>query len=91
MRDHDPRLALDGGTDGLDFYRRLAREAAVFLRPGGRIMLEFGDDQETAVAAAFELEKWIVESVKNLITMASQESWSRAGRIDMDGKCSNGN
>ena len=64
VRDHDPRLALDGGADGLDFYRRLAREAAAFLRPGSRIMLEFGDGQEAAVAAAFELEKWIVESVK---------------------------
>ena len=64
VRDHDPRVALDGGADGLDFYRRLAREAAAFLRPGGRIMLEFGDGQETAVAAAFEREKWIVESVK---------------------------
>ena len=64
VRDHDPRPALDGGTDGLDFYRRLAREAAAFLRPGGHTMLEFGDGQETAVAAAFEVEKWIVESVK---------------------------
>jgi release factor glutamine methyltransferase len=65
VRDHDPRLALDGGADGLDFYRRLAREAAAFLRSGGRIMLEFGDGQETAVAAAFEVEKWIVESIKS--------------------------
>jgi release factor glutamine methyltransferase len=64
VRNHDPRLALDGGVDGLDFYRRLAREAAPFLRPGGRIMVEFGDAQETAVAALFESEKWIVESVK---------------------------
>ncbi len=64
VRDHDPRLALDGGADGLDFYRRLAREAVAFLRPGGRIMLEFGDGQEIGVAAAFEGEKWIVESIK---------------------------
>jgi release factor glutamine methyltransferase len=64
VRDHDPRSALDGGADGLDFYRRLAREAAAFLRPGGRIMVEFGDGQEAAVAAAFEHEKWIVESIK---------------------------
>jgi release factor glutamine methyltransferase len=64
VRDHDPRLALDGGADGLDFYRRLAREAAAFLRPGGRIMVEFGDGQESAVSAAFEREKWIVEFVK---------------------------
>jgi release factor glutamine methyltransferase len=64
VRDHDPRLALDGGADGLDFYRRLAHEAAQFLQPGGRIMVEFGDGQEAAVQAFFESEKWIVESVK---------------------------
>ena len=65
VRDHDPRLALDGGADGLDFYRRLAREAAAFLRPGGRVMVELGDGQETAVAALFEKEKWVVDSVKS--------------------------
>jgi release factor glutamine methyltransferase len=64
VRDHDPRLALDGGADGLDFYRRLAREASAFLRPGGRIMVEFGDGQEAAIQKLFEGEKWIVESVK---------------------------
>jgi len=64
VRDHDPRLALDGGADGLDFYRRLAHEAAEFLRPGGRIMLELGDGQDAAVRALFEVKKWVVESVK---------------------------
>ena len=42
VRDHDPHTALDGGADGLDFYRRLSAGAAFFLTPGGRIMLEFG-------------------------------------------------
>jgi release factor glutamine methyltransferase len=64
VRDHDPRLALDGGTDGLDFYRRLAREAAVFLKPGGRIMLELGAGQAAAVEKLFTQQKWIVEAVK---------------------------
>lgn len=64
VRDHDPRMALDGGADGLDFYRRLAREAGTFLNPGGRIMLEFGDGQETAIQNLFEQQKWIVEAVK---------------------------
>jgi release factor glutamine methyltransferase len=39
VRDFDPRQALDGGLDGLDYYRRLAREAAAFLKPNGRLML----------------------------------------------------
>ncbi|MDB6065851.1 MAG: hemK [Pedosphaera sp.] len=64
VRDHDPRTALDGGEDGLDFYRRLAREAGAFLKPGGRIMLEFGDGQADALRNLFEREKWIVEAVK---------------------------
>ena len=64
VRDHDPRPALDGGTDGLDFYRRLARDAASFLRPGGRIMVELGHGQEAAVTEIFKVEKWVVEFVE---------------------------
>ena len=64
VRDFDPRLALDGGADGLDFYRRLANEAAAFLLPGGRIMLEFGAGQEAAVEKLFTAQMWIVEAIK---------------------------
>jgi release factor glutamine methyltransferase len=64
VRDHDPRQALDGGADGLEFYRRLAGEAGAFLQAGGQIMLEFGDGQEAAIQNLFEQQKWIVESVK---------------------------
>lgn len=39
----EPRLALDGGADGLSFYRRLIQEAAAFLRPEGFLALEAGD------------------------------------------------
>jgi len=64
VRDFDPRAALDGGADGLDFYRKLAMEAKPFLKPGGKIMLEFGDGQADAIRNIFETEKWIVEAVK---------------------------
>jgi release factor glutamine methyltransferase len=64
VRDFDPRAALDGGADGLDFYRLIAKSASVFLKPGGRVMLEFGDDQAGAIGEIFETEKWIVEAVK---------------------------
>lgn len=63
VRDYDPRSALDGGADGLDFYRRFAAEARPFLRTGGRLMLEFGDGQADAIKAIFETQNWIVESV----------------------------
>jgi release factor glutamine methyltransferase len=65
VRDFDPRPALDGGADGLDFYRMFATQAKSFLKPGGRIMLEFGDGQAPAIREIFENEKWIVEAVKD--------------------------
>ncbi len=49
VRDHEPRLALDGGADGLDFYRRLVPGAGKVLKPGGRLFLEIGYDQGEAV------------------------------------------
>src|SRR5208283_1748417 len=73
VRDFDPRGALDGGADGLDFFRKLAAEAKPFLKPGGKIMLEFGDGQVEAVRNIFETQKWIVEAVK--------EDYSRRARI----------
>lgn len=48
---HEPVMALDGGDDGLDFYRRIAREAPLHLNGGGRIMLELGDGEAEAVSA----------------------------------------
>jgi release factor glutamine methyltransferase len=64
VRDFDPRGALDGGADGLNFYRKLAAEAKPFLKLDGKIMLEFGDGQADAVKNIFETQKWIVEAVK---------------------------
>lgn len=64
VRDYDPRRALDGGLDGLDFYRRLALEAAGFLRSEGRMLLEFGDGQVEQVREILVQHNWIVESVE---------------------------
>ena len=46
---YEPRLALDGGPDGLDFYRHIVPEAALRLAEGGALFLEVGDTQATAV------------------------------------------
>lgn len=50
----EPALALYGGTDGLDFYRRIAREAPEHLLPGGWLLLEIGSTQAGAVSALLD-------------------------------------
>ena len=49
VRDHEPRLALDGGSEGLDFYDRYLGDALNILKPGGAILFEIGEDQGEAV------------------------------------------
>jgi release factor glutamine methyltransferase len=51
---HDPRLALDGGADGLACYRALISDARRLMAPTGHIVVELGIGQETAVAALFK-------------------------------------
>ena len=48
---HEPRLALDGGPDGLEVYRRLVPVAAGLLAEGGALALEIGADQAAEVSA----------------------------------------
>lgn len=55
VRDHEPVLALDGGADGLDIYRRIVKEAPEHLSEGGCLMMELGFDQ------AADLKKLIEE------------------------------
>lgn len=50
VRDHDPRAALDGGTDGLDAYRALIPQSAVLLAPHGGLVVEVGHDQSAEIA-----------------------------------------
>jgi release factor glutamine methyltransferase len=50
VRDHDPRLALDGGPDGLSAYRAIVGDAMRLLAPGGYLVFEIGQGQESDVA-----------------------------------------
>jgi release factor glutamine methyltransferase len=63
VRDHDPRDALDGGADGLGFYRRIGREGREWLADDGWLFLELGDGQVEPVRALLKSYSWIVESV----------------------------
>jgi release factor glutamine methyltransferase len=58
VRDFDPHLALDGGVDGLDFYRSIALDALGCIREGGVAFLEFGDGQEDEIRQIFEKASW---------------------------------
>ncbi len=49
VRDHEPRMALDGGADGLDYYRMLASQAGAHLAEGGWLIMEIGYDQAADV------------------------------------------
>jgi release factor glutamine methyltransferase len=53
VREHEPRSALDGGTDGLDVIRRIVAGAAPYLAPGGWVVLECSPEQVTAVRELF--------------------------------------
>lgn len=56
VRDHEPRMALDGGRDGLDFYRRIVEDSVSYLAPGGYLCFEIGCEQGLAVCGLLEAQ-----------------------------------
>lgn len=65
VAEHDPMAALDGGQDGLDAYRAIARGLADLLAPAGLIVVEIGAGQEEDVQAVFEAEEWRFSGSRN--------------------------
>lgn len=58
VRMFEPRLALAGGEDGLEHYRRLVPQAAVFLKKDGHLLIEIGFDQGRRALALFDPQLW---------------------------------
>ena len=76
--EREPRMALDGGPDGLDAYRRLAPQAAAALAPGGRLLLEADGTQAEALRAL--LEEAGFDEISTLRDLAGIERVTR-GRL----------
>jgi len=67
VRDFDPFLALDGGEDGLQFYRKLAQQASSFLTNKGIVVVEIGQGQERQVEKIFAEENYqLIEKNRDL-------------------------
>ena len=67
VRDHDPRLALDGHEDGLYFYRKIVSEGRAFLKENGWMLFEIGYDQGEAVKSLMRENGFFdVQIVKDL-------------------------
>lgn len=62
VKDYEPRLALDGGDDGMDYYRRIAAEYKPYLKEGGALMLEVGAGQAAQIASMFD---GVIEIIKD--------------------------
>lgn len=54
VRDHDPRMALDGTADGLYFYRKIIEESEHYLKRGGQLFFEIGHDQAEDVVSLMQ-------------------------------------
>jgi release factor glutamine methyltransferase len=61
--DYEPEIALFGGTDGMDFYKRLAAGAGEFLKPGGLLIVELNAKRSSAVRYIFEGAGYQVEAL----------------------------
>ncbi|MGN1235140.1 MAG: peptide chain release factor N(5)-glutamine methyltransferase [Christensenellaceae bacterium] len=62
----EPHMALDGGEDGMNFYRRMAREALPFIKEGGELLFECGEGQAESIAEMFEKESEIIRDLEGV-------------------------
>lgn len=65
VKDHEPRIALDGGEDGLDYYRKIADQAPKYLYDDGKLVFEIGYDQHNRVRDILEKNFNIIKTMKD--------------------------
>ena len=83
VADHDPRLALDGGDDGLEAFRRIAAQARNHLVPGGALLAEVGSGQAAAVAALLAAQGLSADPAEDIFRdLAGVERVVRARKSD---------
>lgn len=83
IRRYEPLVALDGGPDGLLFYRRIAAESGRFLKEGGLVMMELGDGQAPYVEATLREYRWTArEIIRDLNGTERVIVAERAGRFE---------
>ncbi len=89
VKNHDPHISLDGGDDGLDFYRIISENAPTFLKNDGMLVLEIGEGQANAVkkllSANFKNIK-IIKDYNNIqrIVIATVKGATNAGKNQKD-------
>lgn len=66
VRDYEPRIALDGGSDGLSIYRRIVKEAPDYLSSGGYLIMEIGYNQGYSVSTLLSERYRNIETVKDI-------------------------
>jgi hypothetical protein len=66
VKDYEPRIALDGGEDGLVFYRRITETAHNFLKKGGLLAFEIGYNQGESIRGLMQNDFYDTEVIKDL-------------------------
>lgn len=80
IREHEPRMALDGGADGLEVYRSLLLDAVMVLKPGGGVFLEIGDEQGHVMRDM--LEEYGFTEVAIIKDLAGKDRFATARQSD---------
>lgn len=76
IREHEPHLALFGGPDGLDLYRRFVPAIARHLKPGGLVVLEHGSEHGDLAPALFDAASWQTPKVEADLSGLDRFTWA---------------